>query len=413
MTAAVDALAAERLAARAQLQRQGWITRHSEAFQHLPPPALEHWLGSADAPSGPSSSGWTLQPLDGDAAARVQARWLDAHDPAQRAELLAGLPAPGADSGDAAPFAWAHRALCRHGLRLHVGTPADTSADAVQRTVRLALHHQPQDAAEAPLLVLDVAPGTHCLLLETHERTAPDAPSTAQNLQIYIHLGAGAHLQHLRVAAPLAHDRVAHHVHATLAPQARYAQALAATGCAYHLQRSHFALQGTGAHARQAALLLAGAQQIDHQARTDLQAAQAASQVESLALAQGNARAVSNAYTRIAPGADGADVRQRLTGIPLAGHPRLVLRPHLEILHDNVQAAHGATWGALPEAALFYAAQRGLDDARARALITEGMARALLERALGDSPLLAEWLEGGWLARQLERQAQAPLGDGT
>ena len=125
------------------------------------------------------------------------------------------------------------------------------------------------------------------------------------------------------------------------------------------------------------------------------------------------ARAVSNAYTRIAPGADGADVRQRLTGIPLAGHPRLVLRPHLEILHDNVQAAHGATWGALPEAALFYAAQRGLNDARARALITEGMARALLDRALGDSPLLAEWLEGGWLGRQLERQAQAPLGDGT
>ncbi len=398
---------ADHRAARAHLQQQGWITRRSEAFQHLPPPALEHWLGSTDATAGPPASGWTLHPLDGDAAARVQARWLDAHDPAQRAELLAGLPAPGADTDDAAPFAWAHRALCRQGLRLHVGAPEGTAP----RTVHLALHHQPQDAAEAPLLVLDVAPGTHCLLLETHERTAPDAPATAQNLHIHIHLGAGAHLQHLRVVAPLAHDLVAHHVHATLAPQARYAQALAATGSAYHLQRSHFALQGMGARARQAALLLAGAQQLDHQARTDLQAAQAASQVESLALAQGGARAVSNAYTRIAPGADGADVRQRLTGIPLAGHPRLVLRPHLEILHDNVQAAHGATWGALPEEALFYAAQRGLDDARARALITEGMARAVLERALDDSPLLAEWLEGGWLARQLERQAQAPLGD--
>ncbi|UJB64748.1 SufD family Fe-S cluster assembly protein [Acidovorax sp. YS12] len=409
MNTTVAAPSADRLAARAHLQQQGWITRRSEAFQHLPPPALEHWLGSADATAGLPSSGWTLHPLDGDAAARVQARWLDAHDPAQRAELLAGLPAPGADTGDAAPFAWAHRALCRQGLRLHVGTPEG----AVQRTVHLALHHQPQDAAEAPLLVLDVAPGTHCLLLETHERTAPDAPATAQNLHIHIHLGAGAHLQHLRVVAPLAHDLVAHHVHATLAPQARYAQALAATGSAYHLQRSHFALQGAGARARQAALLLAGAQQLDHQARTDLQAAQAASQVESLALAQGGARAVSNAYTRIAPGADGADVRQRLTGIPLAGHPRLVLRPHLEILHDNVQAAHGATWGALPEEALFYAAQRGLDDARARALITEGMARAVLKRALDDSPLLAEWLEGGWLARQLERQARTSLGDAT
>jgi len=106
---------------------------------------------------------------------------------------------------------------------------------------------------------------------------------------------------------------------------------------------------------------------------------------------------VSNAYTRIAPGADGADVRQRLTGIPLAGHPRLVLRPHLEILHDNVQAAHGATWGALPEAALFYAAQRGLNDARARALITEGMARALLERGWATARCWPSgWRAAGW-----------------
>ena len=91
MTAAVDAFAAERLAARAQLQRQGWITRHSEAFQHLPPPALEHWLGSADAPAAPSSSGWTLQPLDGDAAAYsppiagVARAWRRSTSPRQRA----------------------------------------------------------------------------------------------------------------------------------------------------------------------------------------------------------------------------------------------------------------------------------------------------------------------------------------
>mgnify|MGYP006349560045 CR=1 FL=1 len=81
---------------------------------------------------------------------------------------------------------------------------------------------------------------------------------------------------------------------------------------------------------------------------------------ETLVLASGQAHAVVNAHTRIAPGADDATVRQRLNGIPLAGEPRLVLRPHLEILHDKVQAAHGATWGALPQEALFYARQRGL-----------------------------------------------------
>ena len=144
--------------------------------------------------------------------------------------------------------------------------------------------------------------------------------------------------------------------------------------------------------------------------RSDLQAAHSASAVESLALAQGSARAVSNAYTRIAAGADEADVRQRLSGIPLGGQPRLTLRPHLEILHDNVQAAHGATWGALPADALFYARQRGLDEASARALITEGMARAVLERGLDDSELLAQWLASGWLGRRMARQLQGPTG---
>ncbi len=99
-------------------------------------------------------------------------------------------------------------------------------------------------------------------------------------------------------------------------------------------------------------------------------------------------------------------MRQRLSGIPLGGQPRLILRPHLEILHDNVQAAHGATWGALPADALFYARQRGLDEASARALITEGMARAVLERSLGDTELLSDWLATGWLTQRMARQAR-------
>ncbi|HEX6016606.1 MAG TPA: SufD family Fe-S cluster assembly protein, partial [Burkholderiaceae bacterium] len=109
---------------------------------------------------------------------------------------------------------------------------------------------------------------------------------------------------------------------------------------------------------------------------------------EGLALASGAARAVLNAHTGIAEGCDEADARQRLSGIPTGGHPKLVLRPHLEILHDLVQAAHGATWGALPDEALFYARQRGLDEARARGLIVEGMAAALLARGLGGPELL-------------------------
>ena len=406
----MDSARADMLAAKNQLQSQGWIARRSEAFHHLPPPALAQWLesehaGACDAPLL-AGAGWTLQPLGQTPASGVDARWLDALEPAQRAELFAGLPAP---EGEAAPFAWAHRALCRQGLRLRIAaTPGKAASE--HAPVWLHLAHQPRAQAEAPLLVLDVEAGMRCVLLETHERDADAcAQGVAQNLHAHIRLAAGAQLQHLRVVAPQAKDRTAHHLHATLAKDAHYAQALVALGSGYHLQRTRLDLQGAGARARSAGLLLTGEQTLDQQVYTYHNAPRTSSRVEALALASGSARTVGNSFTRIAPGASDASVFQRLSGVALDGQPRMVLRPHLEILHDQVQALHGATWGRLPEDALFYARQRGLDEASARALIIEGMAHALLARgfddadAAEDSPLLAQWLEQGWLTRAIAR----------
>ena len=405
----MDTARADTLAAHDRLRMQGWITPRNESFRHLPPPGANTWLegpaGNAQPPCDApplAGAGWTLHPVSNAPQGGVQARWLDAQDPAQRAELFAGLPQPG--DGDAAPFAWAHRALCRQGLRLRIGTTSGKTGPD-RSPVWLQLRHQPRAQAEAPLLVLEVEDGVHCVLIETHEREAAQCgQAVAQNLHAHIHLGVGATLQHLRLAAPGTQDQMAHHVHARLAPHARYEQALVATSSAYHLQRTTLDLQGHHASARTAGLLLAAGMALEQQVHTLHHAPHTTSRVEALALASGSARTVANAHTRIAPGADEADVYQRLTGIPLAGQPRLVLRPHLEIQHDQVQAAHGATWGALPEDALFYARQRGLDDASARALIVEGMAHALLERCLDHPELLATWLDSGWLARAIARQ---------
>lgn len=408
----MDTARAAALAARDRLHMQGWIAPRNESFRHLPPPGAETWLlgptdGTTPGCDAPplAGAGWTLHPVGNAPQGGVQARWLDALDPAQRAELFTGLPPP--DDSDAAPFAWAHRALCHQGLRLRIqATPG--KADADQGTVWLHLRHQPRAEAEAPLLVLEVEDGVHCVLIETHEREPAQCDrGVAQNLHAHIHLGRGATLQHLRIAAPGPRDQVAHHIHARLGPRARYEQALVATQAPYHLQRTLLDLQGHHATAHSAGLLLATGQTLEQQVHTVHHAAHTTSQVEALALASGSARVVANAHTRIAPGADDAAVRQRLIGIPLAGQPRLVLRPHLEILHDKVQAAHGATWGALPEDALFYARQRGLDDASARALIVEGMAHALLERCINHPGLLATWQGSGWLARTIARHLAA------
>ena len=387
--------------AREMLEAHGWIAARNESFRHLPPPALDTWLGAAlpegipaaDSCSPSTGNGWSLQPFGAQPMGNPEARWLKTQDSAERAALFAGLPARAA--GDAAPFAWAHRALCQGGLRLRVPTAAQTTW--------LQLQHAAQSAAEAPMLVLEVPDGAHCVLVETHSRGAvPADAGLSQNLQVQVQLGQGAVLRHLRLVSPGAHDQLAHHVQVQLAAGACYQQALVAAGGRYHLQRTAVTLAGAHAQAHVAGLVLSDGNKLEQQVHTVHQAPQTRSATEALVLAGGKAHAVVNAHTHIAPGADEAVVRQRLSGIPMAGQPRLVLRPHLEIEHDNVQAAHGATWGALPEDALFYARQRGLDEASARTLIVHGMASALLERCFDhDTGVLSTVAEDGQLANFL------------
>jgi len=403
----MDSATHETLLARQLLQERGWIARTAESFRHLPPPAAAAWLGDTVGPAEGADdpragTGWTLDPSDETSRRRIDGRWLDAMDSAQRAELFAGLAALQDD--DAAPFAWAHRALCRHGLRLRIGGGQADERNA-GGTVSLQLRHAPHADVEAPTVVIEVEAGTRCVLVEIHERAPRDADRrVVQNLQAHVRLGEDATLQHLRIVLPASGDSVAHHMHARLGRGARYQQALIAAGSRYHLQRSVLELEHEQASATLGSALCAASTALDRQVRVVHAAAHTSSAVDGLALASGDARAVLAAHTRIGPGCDETVARQHLSGVPTGGQPRLVLRPHLEILHDKVQAAHGATWGALPEDALFYARQRGLDEQGARGLIVEGMAAAVLERSLGDAELLKTLAVEEWLARVVARQ---------
>lgn len=399
---------ADALAARSHLAAHGWIPRNAEAFRHLPPPDAALWLGDRDplpADPAPAPRGWELATLSAASAAAVDALWLDAADPAQRRELLAGLPLVSDDA--AAPFAWAHRALLREGLRLRV-RPVAGGGESL-----LHLRRRAGDVSMAPLLVLDLEPGARCVVLETHDAVdavdAGVAGGHVQNLQVHVMAGEHAALRHLRVALPGAQDQLAHHVHVRLAAGAVYEQALLAGGSGYHLQRTVLELDHPQAQARTGSVLLAADTCIDHQVRVHHGARDTASGIDVLALGSGSAKLVANAHTTIAPGADDANVRQRLAGVPTQGQPRLVLRPHLEIHHDQVQAAHGATWGALPEDALFHARQRGIGEADAKAMIAMGMGAAVFARALAD----ADALETSGVATRLAEAIAAHLARGT
>jgi len=398
----MDAARADILAARHRLTTQGWIAPRSEAFRHLEPPPVEAWLGDIEAAPAAceapplAGAGWTLHPVGSRPGGSVEARWLDAFDAQQRAELFAGLPAPG--DGDAAPFAWAHRALCRQGLRLRVGGGSGVG------TAWLQLRRKPQTSVEAPLLVVDLADGAHCVLFEVHERDASGCShAITQNLQAHLRLGRGATLVHLRLAMPRVADQWAHFVDARLGSGARYEQVLVGAGSGYHLQQVGLELHAAQATARLGSVLFAPGASLALRVQASHRAEHTTSVVDALALAGGHARAVVNAQARIAPGAAQADVRQHLAGIPTGGQPRIVLRPQLEIHHDQVQAAHGATWGAVPEDALFYARQRGLDETQARALVIGGLAQAVVDRALGDAEVATASGIDAWIAQGVAR----------
>ena len=404
----MDTARADALAARSHLAERGWIARNAEPFRHLPPPQASVWLGDeADAACTASrlEGGWQLHPVPTTPGVSVEARWLDAADAGQRRELLAGLPPPG--DGPAAPYAWAHRALVRDGLRLRIGGQARGDAP-----VWLRLDRRPGAAVEAPLLVIELMPGARCVLVESHERDAADAGAacshgTVQNLQVHVRLAEGASLQHLRLALPRAEDHIAHHVDVRLERDAVYEQCLLAGGSRYHLQRLAFDLNGARAAARAAGVLLAADAALDQQVQVRHGAPHTRSGVHTLALGSGSARVVANAHATIEAGCDEAQARQRLNGIPTGGQPKLVLRPHLEIHHDQVQASHGATWGALPAEALFHARQRGLDERAAKAMILQGLAGAALAGALGEPGVLDEAGIERRLALAVERHLAA------
>jgi Fe-S cluster assembly protein SufD len=233
----------------------------------------------------------------------------------------------------------------------------------------------------------------------------------AQNLQVHLHLGRGATLSHLRLATPGAQDQWAHHVRARLGAEARYEQVLVAAGSGYHLQHSSLELHAERASASVGSVAFAAGSALQQQVRVSHQAAHTRSAVEALVLARGDARVVVDAHTGIATGATQADARQRLAGVPTAGQPRLVLQPHLEIGYDQVQAAHGATWGSLPDDALFYARQRGLAEDQARSLILDGMVQAVVDRAFADATLAPALGIDAMLARAVAGHLATPIGD--
>ncbi|MEI9965729.1 MAG: SufD family Fe-S cluster assembly protein [Caulobacteraceae bacterium] len=111
------------------------------------------------------------------------------------------------------------------------------------------------------------------------------------------------------------------------------------------------------------------------------------------------ARGVFQGRIVVEKGADRTDARMGHHALMLSDRAEVDAKPELEIWADDVACAHGATVGALDEDALFYARQRGIPEAEARAMLVEAFLAEVVERIEHEA---ARGLAHAWLAVRLE-----------
>jgi Fe-S cluster assembly protein SufD len=103
----------------------------------------------------------------------------------------------------------------------------------------------------------------------------------------------------------------------------------------------------------------------------------------------------------VEPGADRTDARMGHHALVLSDRAEVDAKPELEIFADDVACAHGNTVGALDEEALFYAEQRGIPEADARAMLTEAFVGEVIDRIEHEG---ARDVARAWVAERLESQ---------
>jgi len=93
----------------------------------------------------------------------------------------------------------------------------------------------------------------------------------------------------------------------------------------------------------------------------------------------GSSRGVFRGRVVVRPDAQKTNAQQSNPNLLLSDAAEVDTRPQLEINADDVKCSHGSTIGQLDPEALFYLRARGIDEVRARALLTRGFAHQVLD----------------------------------
>jgi Fe-S cluster assembly protein SufD len=261
------------------------------------------------------------------------------------------------------------------------------------RVVALRFVAAANAGSHAARLSVRIGEGASLTLLESYEGQGADYLASA-NLDIA--LAGGARLERIVLAADAGSGVGVSTAHITLRAGAALGQTVLTTGARRQRLETRVSHPGHGASVRLDGLYLLGDQR--HADLTTIVTHEGVDGVTdqlTKGVADDQGRGVFQGRIVVAPGADRTAAKMGHHALILSDRAEIDAKPELEIFADDVACAHGNTVGALDEEALFYARQRGIPEAEARALLMGAFLGEVLDRVEheGARAVAQAWLD--------------------
>jgi Fe-S cluster assembly protein SufD len=281
------------------------------------------------------------------------------------------------------------RRLLVNGGDTQIDVAAGVEADVALRLVSRG------DGVHTATVAIRLGDGARLRLLESYESDGRSISQTA----ITIRLGEGAVVERVVIAQDHADAVSVSQAQVRLAPHASFGQTVVASGA--RRQRIETRVFHPGGHA---ALRLDGVYLLGGKAHSDQttvvihESVDGTTQQLTKGVVRDQARGIFQGRIVVEEGADRTDARMGHHALILSDRAEVDAKPELEIYADDVACAHGNTVGALDEDALFYARQRGMPEAEARALLTEAFIGEVVDRIEHEA---ARDVVRAWVAERL------------
>lgn len=262
-------------------------------------------------------------------------------------------------------------------------------------TLRLRFCSDATGTRHASTMVVNAPGGERLTLLESYEGRG----DYLADVDLSIEVETGGHVTRIVLVDEPAESVLVSTAHVRLQPGASFDQVVLSTGGRRQRIETHVAHPGQGASVRlDGAYLLADQRHADLTTVVTHAGRDGATSQLTKGVVRDQARGVFQGRIVVERGADGTEARMGHHALILSDKAEVDAKPELLIFADDVQCAHGNTIGALDEAAIFYARQRGMPEVVARAMLTQAFVGEVVDRIDHEG---AREIARAWVSEQL------------